>query len=73
MESVYYCMDDHSMAFINQTKESLGEFWTYIKILKDKNLFPLLANAAQKNAKNSRILLEDISNEDFFAEIDDIL
>ena len=24
MESVYYCMDDHSMKFINQTVDSLG-------------------------------------------------
>ena len=24
VESVYYCMNDHSMAFINQTAESLG-------------------------------------------------
>ena len=24
VESVYYCMDDHSMKFINQTTDSLG-------------------------------------------------
>ena len=25
VESVYYCMEDHSMSFINQTSESLGK------------------------------------------------
>ena len=26
VESVYYCMEDHSMKFINQTVESLGRY-----------------------------------------------
>ena len=31
VESIYYCMDDHSMKFINQTKESLGEYFIIIE------------------------------------------
>ena len=34
VESVYYCMDDHSMSFINQTKESLGKYTTINRHLK---------------------------------------
>ena len=36
-----------------------------------RNLF-LIANAADKNSKSSRLILDDISNEDFLDEIDDI-
>ena len=32
VESVYYCMDDHSLKFINMTKESLGQ-WSKGKII----------------------------------------
>ena len=35
VESVYYCMDDHSMKFINQTTESLGmKVWLCITFRK---------------------------------------
>ena len=41
--------------------------------LEFDNLFSFIANAAQKDSKSSRLLLDDISNEDFLAEIDDII
>ena len=66
-------MDDHSMRFINQTKESLGEFR---KLFREKTIkiYFLLANAADKNSKSiSRLFLDDISNENFFDGIDNII
>ena len=38
VESVYYCMEDHSMKFINQTVESLGRYKNKCPTF-DKTLF----------------------------------
>ena len=54
MESVYYCMEDHSMKFINQTVESLGRYknkYTFDMLLTKNLLHP--ANAADKNSKTA--------------------
>ena len=50
VESVYYCMEDHSMKFINQTVESLGRYKN--KYTFEKNLLHP-ANAADKNSKTA--------------------
>ena len=51
MESVYYCMEDHSMEFINQTVESLGRYKNKCPTFDENLLHP--ANAADKNAKTA--------------------
>ena len=73
VESIYYCMDDHSMKFINQTKESLGECFIMIESSLWIQSTNLSANAAEKDAKSGRFIQDEFSLQHLLVEIDKIV